>query len=561
MKLIDLSNGSVVQEDICTDPITLFCQFFIDTKLDRAKELRETLAFNMQNPNIAKIILLNERIYSDEELGCSSTEKLVQVNLGKRLQFSDVFKYIAANELKGFHIIANSDIFFDESILNLRKTDIHLHKKMYALLRTEYNPLKPITQSVLYGPRIDSQDTWIFHSSFPIAREQLPVFEFEFGKPGCDNKLVYLMKVLGFNVINDPFFIKTYHHHTSNVRNYINTQNALNIERIMPPYGFSVPYNCHDTCQINNSSRVFQDFLQKTKHFTEMTFDDNTVLHDYIAKTTKPFVIPRIAGIENNYALLGQQIQDKKYPPNSIEYIQNTLPVMKNNAGIFLSSTSSIIHFSNLYLKAFQNCELYTGWEYHGDVYRGIAASHHYVQQVNPTKQIIWAFALDIFHYIYTTPWTHALRGKRILIISAFEDSIQEKIPIREKIYGIDLFPDCEILTIKPPQTQGTESSREFNVELANFCKRLDLVKDKYDVALVSCGGYGNLVCNYIYETHEKSAIYVGGVLQMYFGILGERWVRERPDIVKLFMNEHWSRPKNAEKPKDYEQVEGSCYW
>jgi hypothetical protein len=58
-----------------------------------------------------------------------------------------------------------------------------------------------------------------------------------------------------------------------------------------------------------------------------------------------------------------------------------------------------------------------------------------------------------------------------------------------------------------------------------------------------------------------KSAIYVGGVLQMYFGIYGERWLRERSDIMRMYLNKHWSRPKENERPKNYKEVEKSCYW
>ena len=58
-----------------------------------------------------------------------------------------------------------------------------------------------------------------------------------------------------------------------------------------------------------------------------------------------------------------------------------------------------------------------------------------------------------------------------------------------------------------------------------------------------------------------KSAIYVGGVLQMYFGVYGERWLRERKEVMKMYKNKHWSRPKELEKPKGFEQVEGSAYW
>jgi hypothetical protein len=81
-----------------------------------------------------------------------------------------------------------------------------------------------------------------------------------------------------------------------------------------------------------------------------------------------------------------------------------------------------------------------------------------------------------------------------------------------------------------------------------------------YDVALVSCGGYGNLVCNYIFDS-GKSAIYVGGVLQMYFGILGGRWLQDEPDIIRLFLNENWTRPKEHERPEGYKTIENGCYW
>ena len=45
-----------------------------------------------------------------------------------------------------------------------------------------------------------------------------------------------------------------------------------------------------------------------------------------------------------------------------------------------------------------------------------------------------------------------------------------------------------------------------------------------FDIALVSCGGFGMLVSDFIFTTLNKSAIYVGGSLQLYFGIIGNRW-------------------------------------
>jgi hypothetical protein len=225
-----------------------------------------------------------------------------------------------------------------------------------------------------------------------------------------------------------------------------------------------------------------------------------------------------------------------------------------------------------MYLEAFNISEIYSSWPLFGNFFNScwidIKINDEqrrfnfikYLEDVFKTKETLQSEVFDIYHYIYGTPWTFALKNKRLLMVSNFEESIKEKIDNRKKIYGVDLFPDCNIITIRPPQTQGEEYSREFDVELEKFTKKLDKIKNDYDIALVSCGGYGNLVCSHIYKS-GKSAIYVGGVLQMYWGILGSRWFKDRPDIIRLFLNEHWTRPKDSEKPKNYKNIENSCYW
>ena len=560
MKIIDFSKPATVIQ-YASNPDTeihVVLQFFLHPHSVRRAELKLCMELLCKNPEITKIHLLNESIYSEEDIGVQS-EKIVQTNLGKRLKFKDVFVYLRENQIKGYHVIINSDICFDETIANLRVTDIHKEKKMFAQLRFEYNP-RDIQQSSIFGPRFDSQDTWIFHSNFAIPQKCEKMFNFQFGVPGCDNKLIYLMKVLGYEVINDPAFIKTYHIHGSRERNYSAK------DRLLEPWGVVVPARV-PLDQIMPSLGInLSEVAKLTKNFQEMKFEDNAILREYVADClakNKTFVVPRIAGKENNYAVFGRFIKESggQVDANLMSYFQKTLYSMKNDAGIKITSVESILQYSNVYLNAFEKCELYSGWEPHGGVYRGIELSHQYIQNKYPEKRIFWAFALDIFHYIYSEPWTQSLRGKRILVISPFEDSIREKLPIREKLYdGVDLFPDCSFTFLKPPQTQGEEPSEEFAIEYAKFVTKIKEHRDDYDVALVSCGGYGNLVCSAIYE-NGKSAIYVGGVLQMYFGVLGARWLRERPDIVRMFLNEHWSRPKDAEKPKNFMNVEGSCYW
>jgi hypothetical protein len=83
-----------------------------------------------------------------------------------------------------------------------------------------------------------------------------------------------------------------------------------------------------------------------------------------------------------------------------------------------------------------------------------------------------------------------------------------------------------------------------------------------FDVALLGCGGYGLPLCNYIYKDLNKSAIYVGGGLQLLFGIMGKRW--ENNAMWKKIIQENdakFIRPSGDEVIKDKDRIEGGCYW
>jgi hypothetical protein len=552
MIVYSVSERTTILEEPNIDNINLFYQFFIHSNKERQEEIVTCLQNNVTNKYISNIYLLNERIYTDDELTVSS-DKIIQVDIKRRLMFKDVFEYIDSNNIKGYNVIINADIFFDENIKNLFNSDIHINKKMYALLRYEYNK-ENINDSELFGDRGDSQDTWIIHSNFSIGKKESKIFNFEFGKPGCDNKMIYLMSLLGYEVLNDPEYIKSYHVHATNIRNY------SAVDKINMPYEIIMPKNSLPNAQKHHRGDIKMLYNDKYNHKKS-----NIKLFEYIKnklENRQNFIIPRIAGVENNYAILSNMLLSdklKEQHKNILEYLNNNKNRMKNNAGIKLTTMESIQKYSQLYLESFKNCDLYAGWAPFDAVYNCYLQSNKIIEQ-SFKKETVYSEVFDIYHYVYSTPWTFALRGKRLLFISSFAESIQSKITDRREIYGVDLFPDCEIVTICPPQTQGDEESEEFDIELRKFTQKLDEIKDTYDIALVSCGGYGNLVCSHIYKS-GKSAIYVGGVLQMYWGILGSRWFKNRPDVIRLFLNKYWTRPKDSEKPKNHENIENSCYW
>jgi hypothetical protein len=530
-------------ENTSNDPIIIITQFYITKNNNRTNEIRKCLALNAHNNQVSKIYLLNEKIYSYKELGTES-DKIKQVNIGGRLKYNDVFNFVEKEKLSGFICILNSDIFFDKSAENIKRSGLENEKKVFCQLRYEYKDKTKLADSKLFGPRQESQDAWIFHSSKNIEERFRKMFAFNLGVPGCDNKIVYLFNIIGYQCYNEPDLIKCYHYHNINSRSY-----DINTKSLPRPLVGIVP--------------TLKNQPEPKTNYSFNILKENERLFEYVkqkVKTNSRFIVPRIAGIENNYAALGAIVgQNKKLNDQQKNFIQKTIPTMKNNAGIKISDINNVIIYSKLYLDAFHQCDLYLDWEPWGDVVTYIQDSYNFIT-MNFKRDRIWSFAMDVFHNIYNNPWTLSLRGKRILIISSFVDSIKEKIDDREKIYGVDLFPECKFVFLKPPQTQGDNPSREFIEELKDFHRQIDEVINDFDVALVSCGGYGNLICSYIYQ-QGKSAIYVGGVLQMYFGIYGERWVRERPDVLNFFLNKHWSRPKESEKPKNNQKIENNCYW
>ena len=59
--------------------ITLITQFFRSDDAKRFEELQTSLKINAANPKFDEILLINEREYSPEELGCTDCSKIRQI--------------------------------------------------------------------------------------------------------------------------------------------------------------------------------------------------------------------------------------------------------------------------------------------------------------------------------------------------------------------------------------------------------------------------------------------------------------------------------------------------
>lgn len=165
--------------------INLYINFYHSTDKVRNQEFITCFSKNINNKNLNVIAVESE----------------------SRLKFSDFFLVIdKVSSNDDINIIANLDIYFDESILltlDMKKEEV------YALSRWNI-----VRDKVKHFIRKDSQDAWIFRG---VPNN---VFgDFCMGIPGCDNRLAYEFNKAGYRVANPSYDIKAFHIH-SGKRNY-----------------------------------------------------------------------------------------------------------------------------------------------------------------------------------------------------------------------------------------------------------------------------------------------------------------------------------------------------
>ncbi len=157
-------------------------------------------------------------------------------------------------------------------------------------------------------------------------------------------------------------------------------------------------------------------------------------------------------------------------------------------------------------------------------------------------------------------PWTHALKGKKVLVIHPFEKSIREQYEKRQQVFPDGLLPEFELDVLKAVQTIGDNNEYGFTswFDALDYMYK-EAMKRDFDVAIIGCGAYGMPLAAKLKKSGKK-AIHLGGVTQCVFGIKGSRWVNS-PIDKKIPINDSWIYPDENETPRGAGDVEGGCYW
>src|SRR5436190_544785 len=161
----------------------LLTGFYYDPDPQRRGELIECVRRNAENARIDEVHVFIEDGTDPKTLSLTESierSKIRLIELGSRATFRFLFDYANQNFSGRRVLVANADIYFDESLAQLDGYD--LSGKLLCLSRWDLQP----DGSRQFFNHPASQDAWIFKSPLPPIK-----CDFSTGIPACDNRLAW----------------------------------------------------------------------------------------------------------------------------------------------------------------------------------------------------------------------------------------------------------------------------------------------------------------------------------------------------------------------------------
>lgn len=284
--------------------------------------------------------------------------------------------------------------------------------------------------------------------------------------------------------------------------------------------------------------------------------DSNKKIIELLEKN-EPFFISRLGiGDETHISLeylLTNKINPKFLKPNI------------NLNGVYSKSGSLNDYetFCKIYLDSINNSDYLASFTFNSR--NIINIQNFFVKKYN--LKILHSRVLEPFYICLENekPWSHYLINKKVLIISPFIESFKKQLNNKFQIFkdpNKKIFLDNQqFVFYKTYQTNAGNCLHNNWFETYNLMVN-DINNIDFDIALVSCGSYGLPLCNYIKGKMNKSAIYIGGGLQLLFGVMGKRW--ENNEFWSKIIKENdtkFIKPFGDEIMKNFNNIEGGCYW
>ena len=260
----------------------------------------------------------------------------------------------------------------------------------------------------------------------------------------------------------------------------------------------------------------------------------------------KPALISRFGGNETvcTAEAIGIELGVRKH------FSEKTMKNINRNAGVFPCTEEFLLRYGMISKAAAKQVDLLGVWN---------TRMQDYLINEVCRKGIDLTALMNLEPYYSRSPWTAALKGKKVLVIHPFKKTIEEQYNKRTLLFeNPNILPEFDLTVIKAVQTIAYGKDDRFkDWEEALEYMYSEAQKVNFDVAILGCGAYGMPLGAKLKE-YGKVAIHFGGAVQLMFGIKGKRW--DNQPAGKLY-NDYWVRPLMEETPKNAHIIENACYW
>lgn len=267
----------------------------------------------------------------------------------------------------------------------------------------------------------------------------------------------------------------------------------------------------------------------------------NKIVTDLL-NNNKPFHVARLAGPLSTVCM---NICEKQNPSTmQVKYLVS-------NDGMYYNEPSDLLRIAELYTSGICSADYLACFpslvveeqEYFLNKFKHIKPLHNR--------------CLEPF-YTDDVPWSKSLSTRKVLVVTSHVNSITKQIH-NKKLPDV-WSDDQEFVLYKSYSTQAGNRLHKDCVETLNIMKS-EISELEFDLAILGCGGYGLMLGDYIKNHLNKSSIYIGGAIQLLFGVMGSRWSNN--SLVKSKLNNFtdFIEPVEEDRINNYQSIENGCYW
>ena len=286
-----------------------------------------------------------------------------------------------------------------------------------------------------------------------------------------------------------------------------------------------------------------------TRGDTSTKGDEKKGDYGEMLRNKKPFAAGKIGTAE----LLALEYFDRyiRLPWPSFWSWQRPAQRLLNNAGFFPLDRKAFYQWNITFRNAIRQINYICAWQQDSFL---AAYEQALIKKVAPTS-------CPIEYKKIVGEALPAISSVRWLVVSPFVKTMKQQLPRLAAIHRMPTINEalwqkieetCQF--VRCPFQSHLEPSpfRDWQEGLESLSKEI-LAKD-FDLALIGAGAWSLPLASKIKQA-GKSAIHMGGDIQLLFGIKGGRW-----DHLGLY-NECWIQPEADERPQHRNRIEDGCYW